>query len=102
MPTYHVTLHRDAARALPTMPAHIREAAITYIEEVLHHSPLTRIPGKTKQLKGRLAGLLQYDLPSGYRLWYRVDQATRTVMSSISAPIPDGSVPHPRASRMRP
>jgi mRNA-degrading endonuclease RelE of RelBE toxin-antitoxin system len=40
---------------------------------------LTRIPGKTKQLKGRLAGRLQYDLPSGYRLWYRVDQATRTV-----------------------
>lgn len=88
MPTYHVTLHRDAARALPTMPAHIREAAITYIEEVLHHSPLTRIPGKTKQLKGRLAGLFQYDLPSGYRLWYRVDQATRIVTVLYIGPHP--------------
>ena len=88
MPTYHVTLHRDAAKALPTLPAHIREAAMTYIEEVLHNSPLARIPGKTKQLKGRLTGLFQYDLPSGYRLWYRVDQTTRTVTVLYIGPHP--------------
>jgi mRNA-degrading endonuclease RelE of RelBE toxin-antitoxin system len=70
------------------MPAHIREAAMTYIEEGLHNSPLLRIPGKTKQLKGRLAGVFQYDLPSGYRLWYRVDQETRTVTVLYIGPHP--------------
>lgn len=79
MPTYQVKLHRDAEKALPTLPEHIRTAARECIEQVLPSRPLARIPGKTKQLKGRLAGILQYDLPSGYRLWYRVDQATRTV-----------------------
>lgn len=88
MPTYQVTLHREAAKALPTLPAHIRDAARECIEQVLHVSPLTRIPGKTKQLKGRLAGILQYDLPSGYRLWYRVDQATQTVFVLYIGPHP--------------
>jgi mRNA-degrading endonuclease RelE of RelBE toxin-antitoxin system len=70
------------------MPAHIRTAAMTYIEEGLQSSPLARIPGKTKQLKGRLAGVFQYDLPSGYRLWYRVDQETRTVTVLYIGPHP--------------
>jgi len=68
VPPYQVNLHREAARALPALPAHIRTAAQDYIEQVLPVRPLARIPGKTKQLKGRLAGILQYDLPSGYRL----------------------------------
>jgi hypothetical protein len=38
------------------------------IEHMLQVKPLARVPGKTKQLKGRLAGILQYDLPSGYLL----------------------------------
>ena len=79
MPTYQVKLHRDAAKALLAPPVHIRNAARECIEQILPNSPLTRIPGKTKQLKGRLAGIMQYDLPSGYRLWYRVDQEAQTV-----------------------
>jgi hypothetical protein len=64
--TYQVKLHRDADKALSTLPAHIRNAARECIAHILPHSPLTRVPGKTKQLKGRLAGIMQYDLPSGY------------------------------------
>jgi addiction module RelE/StbE family toxin len=88
VPTYQVTLHRDAEKALRTLPAHIRDAARECIEQLLPSTPLARIPDKTKQLKGRLAGILQYDLPSGYRLWYQVDQTTRTVYVKDIGPHP--------------
>ena len=58
MPTYQVILHRDAAKALPTVPAHIRDAVCACVEQVLQVKPLERIPQKTKKLKGRLAGLI--------------------------------------------
>jgi hypothetical protein len=35
------------------LPQHIRDAARVRIEQILPHRPLERIPGKTKQLKGR-------------------------------------------------
>jgi mRNA-degrading endonuclease RelE of RelBE toxin-antitoxin system len=79
MPSYRVTLHREAAKALPTLPGHIQAAVRTYITDVLQEMPLTRIPQKTKKLKGRLEGVIQYDLPSSYRLWYRVDEETHIV-----------------------
>ena len=88
MPTYQVILHRDAARALPTLPVHIRDAVRECVEQVLQSKPLERIPHKTKKLKGRLAGLIQYDLPSGYRLWYRVDQSTQIVYMDYIGPHP--------------
>jgi mRNA-degrading endonuclease RelE of RelBE toxin-antitoxin system len=83
-----VILHRDAAKALPTLPAHIRDAVKECVEQVLQIQPLVRIPGKTKQLKGRLAGILQYDLPGGYRLWYWVDQSTHIVYVDYIGPYP--------------
>ena len=88
MPTYQVILHRDAARALLTLPVHIRDAVRECVEQVLQSKPLERIPHKTKKLKGRLAGIIQYDLPSGYRLWYRVDQSTQTVYVEYIGPHP--------------
>ena len=88
MPTYQVILHRDAAKALPTVPAHIRDAVREYVEQILQSKPLERIPQKTKKLKGRLAGLIQYDLPSDYRLRYRVDQSTQTVYVDYIGPHP--------------
>jgi mRNA-degrading endonuclease RelE of RelBE toxin-antitoxin system len=88
MPTYRVTLHREAAKALPTLPAHIQTAVRTYITNILQETPLTRIPQKTKKLKGRLEGVIQYDLPSGYRLWYRVDEAAHIVYVDYIGPHP--------------
>ena len=88
MPAYQVILYRDAARALPTLPVHIRDAVRECVEQVLQSKPLERIPQKTKKLKGRLAGLIQYDLPSGYRLWYRVDQSTQMVYVEYIGPHP--------------
>lgn len=37
--------------------------------------PLKRVPGKTKKLRGRLEGVLQYDLPDGNRAHYHVSGA---------------------------
>jgi mRNA-degrading endonuclease RelE of RelBE toxin-antitoxin system len=88
MPTYQVKLHRDARRSFSDLPDHIRIAAREFIEQILPSNPLERIPHKTKKLKGRLAGIIQYDLPSGYRLWYRVDQETQTVYVIYAGPHP--------------
>jgi mRNA-degrading endonuclease RelE of RelBE toxin-antitoxin system len=88
VPTYQVKLHRDAEKALPILPQHIHDAARVCIEQILPHRPLERVPGKTKQLKGRLRGIMQYDLPSGYRLWYQVDQTSRTVYVIYIGPHP--------------
>jgi hypothetical protein len=41
----------------------------------LASEPLARVPGKTKKLRGRLEGILQYDLPDGNRAHYYVDGA---------------------------
>ncbi len=44
--------------------------------------------GKLKVLKGPRAGILQYDLPNGYRLWYTVDRNARTVRVLYIGPHP--------------
>jgi mRNA-degrading endonuclease RelE of RelBE toxin-antitoxin system len=77
--TYYVILKRDAAKALLTIPSHIVQQAQGFIDTHLRHHPTQRIPSKLKQLKGALAGIWQYDLPSGYRLWYRVDTDAQVV-----------------------
>ena len=41
-----------------------------------------------KQLKGTLSGVWQYDLPSGYRLWYRVDSDAQMVSVIYIGPHP--------------
>jgi mRNA-degrading endonuclease RelE of RelBE toxin-antitoxin system len=41
-----------------------------------------------KRLKGRLSGTWQYDLPSGYRLWYQVDDDARLVRVIYLGPHP--------------
>ena len=86
--TYHVILKRDAAKALTTIPTHIAEQARGFIDTHLRHHPTQRIPAKLKQLKGALSGVWQYDLPSGYRLWYRVDSEARLVSLIYIGPHP--------------
>jgi mRNA-degrading endonuclease RelE of RelBE toxin-antitoxin system len=56
----------------------------------LRVNPLDRAAaqGKMKKLKGKHANLYQYDLPGGFRMWYSVDQATRTVQIEYIGPHP--------------
>jgi mRNA-degrading endonuclease YafQ of YafQ-DinJ toxin-antitoxin module len=41
-----------------------------------------------KRLKGQLTGIWQYDLPSDYRLWYRVNEQARIVEVIYIGPHP--------------
>jgi addiction module RelE/StbE family toxin len=86
--TYRVILNRDARNALRIIPRHIAQQAQQFIDDHLFHHPTLRIPAKMKRLKGQLAGIYQYDLPSDYRLWYRVDDQTRTVNVIYIGPHP--------------
>lgn len=86
--TYRVILRRDARNAIQHIPRYIALQAQAFIDDHLQHHPTQRIPTKLKQLKGQLVGFWQYDLPSGYRLRYRVDDATRTVFVVYIGPHP--------------
>ena len=86
--TYHVILKRDAAKALTTIPQYIAQQAQGFIDTHLRHHPTQRIPSKLKQLKGPLLGVWQYDLPSGYRLWYRIDSDAQIVSVIYIGPHP--------------
>jgi len=48
-------------------------------ETFLHNTPLVRLPGKVKKLKGQLTGIMQYEVTSKHRVWYVVNQDTETV-----------------------
>ena len=87
-PVYQVRLRKDAEKALQTLPEHITDQAREFIGDHLRHHPTRYIPGKLKRLKGRLSDTWQYDLPSGYRLWYRVDEDTRLVSVDYIGPHP--------------
>lgn len=87
-PVYQVTLRKDAEKALQTMPEHIAQQAREFISTHLRHYPTRYIPGKLKRLKGRLAQVWQYDLPTGYRLWYQVNEANRLVRVIYIGPHP--------------
>lgn len=86
--TYRVILKRDARNALHRIPRHIAQQAQAFIDDHLRHHPTQGIPAKLKRLNGRLADIWQYDLPSGYRLRYRVDEATQTVSVVYIGPHP--------------
>lgn len=86
--TYRVILNRDARSALRILPRHIAQQAQQFIDDHLCHHPTQHIPEKLKRLKGRLAGVWQYDLPSGYRLWYCVDEDARLVRVIYIGPHP--------------
>jgi hypothetical protein len=46
------------------------------------------MPSKLKQFKGDLSGIWHYDLPSGYRLWYRADPNAQVVLVIYIGPHP--------------
>ena len=55
--------------------------ALAECTEFLESSPLDRLQsrGKLKKLKGKLSGILQYDLTYSERIWYKVDTDDNTV-----------------------
>jgi mRNA-degrading endonuclease RelE of RelBE toxin-antitoxin system len=79
VPKYRIELHRQAEKGLAKLPRALQEKAVAFIERALAQTPLERIPGKTKKLQGRFAGIYQYDLSRSARIWWRVDEAKKTV-----------------------
>jgi hypothetical protein len=46
------------------------------------------VPGKVKKLKGKLKGLLQYDVNYSDRVWYWVDRENNVVWVEYAGPHP--------------
>ena len=80
-PPYTVKLHKRARKGLQSLVGNRRIEAEKLLNEFLPFTPRMRVPGKTKKLRGAYekAGYLQYDLPDGCRVQYRVDDAERVV-----------------------
>jgi mRNA-degrading endonuclease RelE of RelBE toxin-antitoxin system len=72
-PLYSVRLHKRARKGLKKLSPARREKARRFINTYLRFTPLQPIAGKPKPLAGPLAGICQYDLSRGDRIWWRVN-----------------------------
>lgn len=74
-------LNKKARKGLSDLAGNRRREAERLLNDFLPRTPLERVPGKVKKLRGAYEklGYLQFDLPDGCRMWYRVDQSTMTV-----------------------
>ena len=87
---YRIRIKKRAKKALQPGGMSPRRQAIAtrFISEHLILDPLKHVPGRTKQLHGRHAGLFQYDIDESYRLHYRVDTSERIVYVEYIGPHP--------------
>jgi phosphomannomutase len=67
-----------------------QRTARRFIESHLMMTPLERIPGKVKELRGSYKGVLQFDIDANYRLLHRVDKEAGPSLSCTSALIQSG------------
>jgi hypothetical protein len=63
-PDYQVRLRIKCKKGWQDVCARDPQGAAAALE-FLHTTPERRVPGKVKKLKGKLAGLLQYDVSTG-------------------------------------
>jgi|CXWL01.1.fsa_nt_gi mRNA-degrading endonuclease RelE of RelBE toxin-antitoxin system len=89
-PRYTVKLNKRARQGLSRLPAKQQREAERLLTEFLPTTPIERVPGKVKKLRGAYErlGYLQYDLPDGYRIWYQVEQTSMTVYVVYIGPHP--------------
>jgi len=81
MADYQVKLRNNALnRKWHSLCAELPEQ-MERLTKYLEESPQDRLRsnGKLKKLKGKLKGILQYDITDRYRVHYRVDVAKRIV-----------------------
>lgn len=64
--------------------------AMAQCKRFLQESPLDRLAsgGKLKKLKGKLKGVLQYDIDSSHRVWYVVQNEEHVVEIKYIGPHP--------------
>ena len=87
---YTVKLHRKARKGLQALTGNRKAEAEKVLNEFLPFTPLELVAGKSKKLRGAYErlGYLQYDLPDGYRIQYRVDDTAKVVYVDYLGPHP--------------
>jgi mRNA-degrading endonuclease YafQ of YafQ-DinJ toxin-antitoxin module len=58
------------------------------LDNFLPNTPLLRVPGKVKKLKGEYAGILQYNVTYSVRVRYFVDEKENIVYVDYIGPHP--------------
>lgn len=86
---YTVKLNKKARKGLDGLAGNRRTEADRFLL-LLQTDPKVSVPGKTKKLKGAYErlGYRQFDLPDGYRIQYRIDEASLTVYVDYLGPHP--------------
>lgn len=84
-PEYEVRLRKKARKGWQDICARDPQGAAETLR-FLQTTPEQRIPGKVKKLKGKLKGLLQYDVNYSDRVQYWVDKRNKTVWVEYAGP----------------
>ena len=77
-PEFEVQLRKKAGKGWDDILARDPKGAAETLQ-FLKTSPERRVPGKVKKLKGKLKGLLQYDVNHSDRIQYWVDKENKIV-----------------------
>lgn len=91
-PVYRVVIEEKMwQRVVSTSPPAVRREAERLRDDVLPFAPTDVIAAghRLKRLRGKLAGIWQFDLPAFHRLRYTVDGASRTVFVVYIGPHPN-------------
>jgi mRNA-degrading endonuclease RelE of RelBE toxin-antitoxin system len=89
MPKYQIKASTSIAKKWQAMEKILPEA-MGRCTEFLQQSPLdrTKSGGKLKKLKGKLRGILQYDIDDSNRVRYEVDDKEQAVLIKYIGPHP--------------
>ena len=87
-PKYRIKISKDAQKGYERLPASKRKTVDRIVKDYLAVSPLQRVPGKTKQLKGAYKGIFQYDIDDKHRIHYIVDNPNQLVRIRYIGPHP--------------
>jgi len=80
MKDYRIVIKRRLKKKWDALKKEAPEA-VERTERFLKATPEDRLKagGKLKKLKGRLKGILQYDITDAARVWYKVDRKERVI-----------------------
>jgi len=86
---YKIKLTRKQKRKWESLKQDIPES-LEKCQKFLEETPLDRLKssGKLKKLKGKLDGILQYDVTDKARVWYTVDSQNQIVYIKYVGPHP--------------
>ena len=84
-PEYEIQLRKKTRKGWQNICARDPQGALEALR-FLHTTPDRRVPGKVKKLKGKLMGLLQYDVNYRDRIQYWIDKESNVVWVEYAGP----------------